>query len=120
MIGERSNDILVGALPGGGKSLNCHDEVCPGSRDRMRKFHELKHEKVKVDENFTKNWARLITEMGDIMVKEHMGIAGCSEVQAKHFIGRTFDFNHVKVHECDDGMYISPDPILREETHDNL
>jgi len=108
------DNILVGALPGGEESLNCYDEVCPGSRDRMRKFDELRHRKVKVGDNFGMNYGKLIHEMRDIMVKEHMGIAGCSEMQAKHFVDMTFDFNHVKSHRIDGELYLSPDPVVRE------
>ena len=102
---------LKGALPGGGKSLNCSDEVCPGSNRRREKMRQIAVTKLYInDDNFGEKYGRLIHQLNELLVEETMGLLDCTENEAKIWVASHIELNHVKIHKYDGEKYITIDP----------
>ena len=109
----------TGTPPRCGKSvfqqgLNCSDEICPGSNERISKINALMHEKVLIGSpDFMDKWSSIVFKMHNLMKEEFMALAGCSEREADYWIEANVDFNHVKEHVATDGKrYLSVDPKI--------
>ena len=94
------------------KSVNCYDEICPGSHERGEKIRLLLGTKVKAGEDFIKDWSALIHELHDLMRDEHMAMTDCTEMEANYWLDAFVDFNHVKHQVIDGELYLSPDPVI--------
>lgn len=95
------------------QGLNCSDEICPGSNERMSKINALMHEKVPLDSpDFMDKWGSIVFKMHNLMKEEFMALTGCSEREADYWIDVNVDFNH-KEHVGTDGKrYLSVDPKI--------
>ena len=112
------NTSLTGGLPGGGKSafshaVNCSDEICPGSHERVRKMKALM--RPTEYDNFTETYVHTIREMHKILKEEIMAFLNCTEHEANLWIDKNIDFNHVHLSEKESHKYMQVDPIFKEK-----
>ena len=111
------NKYLMSMPPRCGKSifqqvLNCSDEVVPGSKKRQQKIRELMNQKIKMDENFTEKYARIVYELHQLFVEEHMSLTNSSKLKANQFIAEHLNLYHVKKYIIDGEVYLSANPIF--------
>lgn len=110
--------IAVGALPGGGKSQlygrrgNCSDEIVKGSHERTQKIRNLLQKKVEINEDWSKEWGKLLHDFITLNVEEHMALTGCSETQARLWVEKYINYHHVKQVEKDGKKYLLLDPKI--------
>jgi len=94
--------------------VNCSDEPYPGSHERMDKINELKTRRVQVgDPDFMQKWGNILSEMHTVVQEEVKAMLNCNEQQARLWMDKHIDFNHVKTSEDEYGnQYLSIDPVL--------
>ena len=95
------------------RSVNCSDEVVPGSNERRRKILSL----MKITEytDFTETYSRIVHEMHKILLEETMLFLDCSEQQAKLWIDKYVDFNRVHLSEKNGRKYMQVDPVFMKK-----
>lgn len=95
------------------RSLNCSDEIVPGSKKRTSRIQQLMHKKIEIKPGAFQEVSNIVSEMHNLMKEEHMALVDCDEREADHFLDTFVDFNHFKYHESADGkQYLSIDPII--------
>ena len=96
------------------RSLNCSDEITPGSNKRAMKIRDIiSNTKLIIgSSDFIEKYSSAIRELHKIMQEEVMGMLDCDEHQANMWIDRNVDFNHLKKHEFDCETYYTIDPII--------
>lgn len=91
-------------------SVNCSDEICEGSNERINKIRLLMLPTVYDD--FTETYSRIIKEMLDLLREEFMILNDWNEHQCNLFIDEYFDFNHVELKEIDGEKFMSVKPKI--------
>ena len=95
-------------------TLNCSDEVCPGSRERGYKIRKLLEPTPYTD--FMETYSKIISEFHDLVIEEIMTLMGWSESKANQWFNHYVDVNHVEINYSDEiGDYLIFQPILLEE-----
>ena len=98
------------------KTLNCSDEICPGSHKRTSEIRELMQMKIPLDNGpeFAEKYSHVISKMHELIKDELMTLTGCSAMEARIWIDGHVNFNHLKKHEYDgEEVYYTIDPIIK-------
>ena len=98
-------------------SVNCSDEICPGSNERTSKIRQLMHKKILIgSDNFGKQYGEILAEMHSLILEETMALTGLTEREARLWIEYNINFNYVKKHVTHDGEeYLSIDPKIENK-----
>lgn len=94
-------------------SLNCRDEVCPGSHERTQKIRKLLHKRIPLDETFSEKYVEIVSELSELTKEEIMGIHKCSEREAKAWVSSHIDYNNFEtLTTMDDKKYVRINPKI--------